>query len=253
MTDRFSGRLAHCLVNIAAVAGSEERKKTTTNAGTTKPAKKEKEQQMKTQISKRIMKHLAMLVVPCLMVGALTVAARADDRARKDKGGQYEQGKHHGHGGHADKRAAKIQGRGTADMVASADTFVPVNGVPTADLAYPINTQFKNNHFRIKAKVHADGSATGTARFVFGDEFSNAWGADAITLECEIDTGSVSEDGTVVLQGLSFEEDFVDGVVTFEELSPFEIIIDPSGSFSLRWCAIPALDLEITKGHLKVK
>ena len=52
-------------------------------------------------------------------------------------------------------------------------------------------------------------------------------GVDLITLECEIDTGTVSEDGTVVLQGVSFEEDFVDGVVVFEELSPFEIIVDP--------------------------
>ena len=86
------------------------------------------------------------------------------------------------------------------------------------------------------------------------NEFANAWGADAITLKCEIDTGSVSDDGTVVLQGFSFEEDFDEfGNVIFEELSPCEIIIDPSGSFSLRWCALPALNLEITKGHLKVK
>jgi hypothetical protein len=55
------------------------------------------------------------------------------------------------------------------------------------------------------------------------------------------------------LQGISFEEDFVDGVVTFEELSPFEIEIDSEGLFTLRWCKLPALDLEITKGHLKVK
>lgn len=171
-----------------------------------------------------------MLVVSCLTVGALTFAA------------------------HADNLAAKIQGKGTADMVASADTYVPVNGAPSADLAYPINTEFKNNHFTIKAKVRADGSATGTARFVFGDEFSNVWGAYAMTLECEIDTGSVSEDGTVVLRGSSFEEDFDEfGNVIFEELSPCEIIIDPAGAFSLRWCAVPALDLEITKGHLKVK
>ena len=76
----------------------------------------------------------------------------------------------------------------------------------------------------------------------------------ALTLECETDAGSVGEDGTVVLQGFSFEQDFDEfGNVIFEELSPFEIIIDPAGSFSLRWCAIPALALEITKGHLKVK
>ena len=98
-----------------------------------------------------------MLLVPFLMVGALTVAAQADDRA------------------------AKIQGRGIADMVASADTFFPANGIPTTDEAYPINTEFKDNQFAIKANVHADGYATGTARFVFGDEFSNAWLVDAIS------------------------------------------------------------------------
>src|SRR5262245_55036547 len=36
---------------------------------------------MKRQISKRIMKRLAMLLIPVLTVGALTVAAQADDRA----------------------------------------------------------------------------------------------------------------------------------------------------------------------------
>ena len=176
------------------------------------------------------MKRLAMLLIPVLTVGALTVAAQAD------------------------QRAAKIQGKGTADMVASADTFFAVNVIPTADEAYPINTEFRDNHFTLKANVYANGGATGTGRFVFGEGFSNAWLVDAMTLDCEIDTGSVSEDGTVVLQGFSFEVDFDEfGDVVFEELTPCEIIIDPAGSFSLRWCAIPALNLEITKGHLKVK
>jgi hypothetical protein len=177
---------------------------------------------MKTQISKRIMKRLAMLLVPLLAVGALTVAAQA---------------------GH---RVAKVNGNGIVTMEATADDTV--YGV------FEEGALFADNHFKIQGKVNADGSANGTAHFVFGDEFANAWGADAMTLECEIDTGSVSDDGTVVLQGSSFEEDFDEfGNVIFEELSPFEIIIDPSGSFSLRWCALPALNLEITKGHLKVK
>ena len=112
---------------------------------------------------------------------------------------------------------------------------------------------FSVNHFEIKGKVNADGSASGSATFVFGEEFSNPWGADVITLECEIDTGTVNEDGTIVLQGISFEEDFLDGETTFEELSPFEIVVDPAGLFTLRWCKLPTLDLEITKGHLKLK
>jgi hypothetical protein len=185
---------------------------------------------METRIINPIIKRLAMLLVPFLTVGALTFAAQADDRA------------------------AKIQGKGTADMVASADTFIPVNGIPTSDLAYPINTEFKDNHFAIKANVYANGLANGTAHFVFGHEFANAWGADLVTLVCEMGTGSVSEDGTVALQGFSFEVDFDEfGAIVFEELSPFEIIIDPSGSFSLRWCATPALNVEITKGNLKLK
>jgi len=160
-----------------------------------------------------------MLVVPLLAVGAFTVAA------------------------HADQLAAKVKGQGIATMEATADDDV-YGVLKKGDL-------FADNHFKIEGKVNADGSASGTAHFVFGDEFANAWGADAMTLECEIDTGSVSDDGTVVLQGSSFEEDFDEfGNVIFEELSPCEIIIDPSGSFSLRWCLIPALNVN---GHLKAK
>src|SRR4051812_49169915 len=166
---------------------------------------------MKTRMNNPILKRLAMLLVPFRAVGAFTVAVQANDRV------------------------AKIQGSGTADMVASADTFFPVNGIPTTDEAYPINTEFKDNHFTVKVNVHADGSANGAAHFVFGNEFSNAWLVDAMTLDCEIDTGSVGEDGTAVLQGISFEVDFDEfGDVVFEESTPCEIIIDPAGTFSLR-------------------
>jgi hypothetical protein len=215
---------------------------------------KEKAQQMETRINNSIMKRLARLLVPFVTVGALTVAAQANDREGKASSGHCEQVIHQGHGGHADHGLTTIEGKGTADMAASADTFIPLNGIPTADLAYPINTEFESNRFAMKANVHADGGVTGTARFVFGDEFASAWGADAMTLECEIGTGFVIEDGTIFLRGSSFEEDFDEfGNVIFEELSPCEIIIDSAGSFSLRWCATPALNVEITKGHLKVK
>lgn len=161
-----------------------------------------------------------------LAVGALTVAAHADD-------------------GQADDRATNVKGRGIATMVATAD-----------DTVYGVFKQgdvFAANSFTIEGGVHPDGSANGSATFVFGEEFSTPWGADVITLKCAVDTGTVSEDGTIVLQGVSFEEDFVDGVVTFEELSPFKIVVHPEGLFSLRWCKLPTLDLEITKGQLKVK
>jgi len=176
---------------------------------------------MKTRISQTIKKRLAMLLIPFLMVGALTFPA------------------------HADNLAAKVKGQGTVDMLATADDTV-FGVFAEGDL-------FVDNHFAIKADVHPDGSASGNATFRFGAEFSNAWGADIITLKCEINTGTVGEDGTIVLQGISFEEDFVDGIVTFEELSPVEIVVNPDGLFTLRWCQTPALALEITKGHLKVK
>jgi len=155
------------------------------------------------------------------MVGALTVPAQAGNLA------------------------AKVKGQGTVDMTATADDTV-FGVFAEGDL-------FVENHFAIKVDVHTDGSASGNATFRFGAEFSNAWGADVMTLKCKINSGTVGADGTIVLQGISFEEDFVDGVVTFEELSPVEIVVDPDGLFTLRWCQTPALALEITKGHLKVK
>ena len=173
------------------------------------------------------MKRLAMLLVPLLAVGAFPVAA------------------------HANARAAQVKGQGTADMVATADTFVPdANDIPTSVEAYPVNTQFTDNHFAIKADVHAGGFSNGTAHFVFGTEFANAWGAAAMTLDCNIYMGTVRKDGTVVLQGSSFEQDFDElGNIIFEELSPCEIIIAPTRSFSLRWCGIAALHVN---GYLKV-
>ena len=77
------------------------------------------------------------------------------------------------------------------------------------------------------------------------------WDASQTKAEIIAVPGSVSEDGTIVLQGFSFEVDFDEfGDVVFEELSPCEIFVDPAGSFSLRWCAIPALNVN---GYLKVK
>lgn len=97
---------------------------------------------METRIDNPIMKRLAMLLVPFLMVGAFTVAV------------------------HGDKLAAQVKGQGVADMVATADTFVPdANDIPTDVEAYPVNTAFKDNHFAIKADIHADGFGNGTAHF----------------------------------------------------------------------------------------
>ena len=167
------------------------------------------------------MKRRAMLIIPFLMCGALTVTAFAD------------------------KPAAKAQGIGNFTMEATAND--------EAFSAFDQGDQFADNHFLMVGKVHPDGSARGFANFVFGDEFAALWGADVVTLKCEIQRGTISDDGTIVLQGLSFEEDFLEGVVIFEEITPFEIVIDPAGLFTLQWCELPAFELEITKGHLKAK
>ncbi len=151
-----------------------------------------------------------MFLVALLTVGALTAAA------------------------HADKPAVKVNGKGIVTMTA---TDVDILLDPPA---FVQGDSFTDNHFKIKGKVYADGSASGTADFVFGEEFSTSYEVDLITLKCEIDTGTVVEDGTVVLQGFSFEEDFINGVVVFEELSPFVIAVDPNGLFTLRWCQLPA-------------
>ena len=150
---------------------------------------------MKTQISSRIVKRLAMLVVPCLTMGALTVAA------------------------HADNLAAKVKGNGIVTMVATADD--DVFG------AFEEGDSFADNHFEINCRVNADGTANGIAHFFFGEEFSAIWGLDRMTLRCNIDTGAVSEDGTIVLQGLSYEKEFAPGVV-WTETTPFVIEVDPT-------------------------
>ena len=167
------------------------------------------------------MKRLAMLVVPCLTVGALTFAA------------------------HADNLAAKVKGKGIVTMVATAND--DVFGV------FEEGDLFADNDFKINCKVNADGTANGIAHFVFGEEFSAIWGVDRMTLRCNMDTGAVSEDGTIVLQGLSYEKDFAPGIV-FTETTAFVIVVDPAaGFFTLRWCELPFLDLVITEGNLTVQ
>jgi hypothetical protein len=191
------------------------------NAGTTKPSTRGNEQPMKTQISRGITQRLAMLVVPFLAVGSLTFAAPADNLA------------------------TKVKGNGIVTMVATADD--DVFG------AFEEGDSFADNHFQINCRVNADGTANGIAHFFFGEEFSAAWGLDGMTLRCNIDTGAVSEDGTIVLQGLSYEKDFAPGIV-WTETTPFVIVVDPAaGLLTMRWCELPFLALEITEENLTVQ
>ena len=166
------------------------------------------------------MKCLTMFLLTFLAVGSLTVVQ-------------------------ADDTTAKVEGKGIATMTATGDD--------EAFGAFAAGDTFGANDFRIKCNVDADGSAEGTASFVFGEDFAALWGADIVTLECEVTNGTIDDDGNVVLQGLSIEEDFADGVLIFEEVTPFEIVIDSAGTATLRWCLLPAFELGITKGKLKVK
>src|SRR5262245_10833252 len=121
------------------------------------------------------MKRFVLVLAVALTAGAFTVAA---------VGG---------------KPVARVEGHGTAVMASTGpdDVF----GVIEEGYPYP------GNDFRIQGQVYADGSAGGTASFVFGEAFSAEWGADVIELICEIETGTVGEDGTVTFQGLAYETD----------------------------------------------
>jgi hypothetical protein len=168
------------------------------------------------------MKRFVMVLAVALTAGALTAAADADG-----------------------KPVARVKGHGTVVMASTG----PDEAFGVIEEGYP----YPRNGFRINGTVYADGSASGAAFFDFGEEFSAEWGADYIELTCEIGSGTVSEDGAVVFQGLAFEQDFLDGVVIFKEYTPFEIVVDAEGLFTLQWCALPPFNLEITKGNLKVK
>ena len=79
---------------------------------------------------------------------------------------------------------------------------------------------FVHNHFAIKAEVHTDGSASGNATFRFGAEFSNAWAADVMTLKCEINSGTVAEDGTIEAIRIADAPGFALGVQWHAEYDP---------------------------------
>ena len=169
-----------------------------------------------------MMKRLTTLVIPFLLLATLTVAA------------------------HAEKPWTTVKGKGIVTMTATGDD--PLLDPP----AFNDGDVFCDNHFEINCRVNADGSANGTAHFVFGKEFSEAYELEGITLRCNSDTGTVSEDGTVCLKGLSYEKDFAPGVV-FTETTGFVIVVGPNGVFTLRWCMLDDFELEIKEGSLTVE
>ena len=137
----------------------------------------------------------------------------------------------------SDNWVAAINGEGVVTMTATGDAFDVVHKDAT----------YADNQFRIKAKINADGSASGIAFFDFGEEFSNLWDAERATLKAKIQHGEV-QNGAVVLRGTSYQKDFAPGVF-FRETTDFTMTIDPSGSFSIQWCMLPAFQ---TDGHVTV-
>lgn len=174
-----------------------------------------------TNFSRTINQRRGMILIPILAVGLLAASVQAD------------------------KPMAKVKGRGMVTLQAAADDV--------AFGAFVKDDVFADNDFEIKVTVRADGSASGVADFFFGEAFSSLWGADFVTLTCEIFAATVQDDGTILLTGSSFEQDFADGDVIFEEVTPFEIVAAPDGLFTLRWCLLPAFDLAIDRGHLRAK
>jgi ELWxxDGT repeat protein len=146
--------------------------------------------------------------------------------------------------------ATEVNGTGAPSQTA-ARSPTTVNASGQALLldgvsAYPFR-------FALAGVISSDGTARGRVNFVFGPEFSEAWGAvpgvDSIHLSGTLTTITVSEDGTIALAGLLTETDFSrgGGVAFAEEDVPFTIVFSPgSWRFTLQWCELPTFDVQLT-------
>ena len=148
----------------------------------------------------------------------------------------------------------------------AADRLASVSGLGKAALTDPDGVE-SPLQFGIAVSVFEDGSARGHATFVLQKPFARDWGAvpgvvDLIWLSAEITSGSVADDGTVTLHGEFVEVDisFREGVVFFEKdtetTSIFEIVVGGNlapNTFTLQWCLLPTFDIEVTRGHLRVR
>ena len=171
----------------------------------------------------------------------------------------------------AAKAAKAVMAAARPDVSLTMEPAAMVSGGGQAVLTDPDGEQF-SHQFAISAVVNNDGSAHGTARFVFPVQFSQKWGAlpgvDLMNLKGEIASGSANGDGSVELNGPFIETDYDRGQgIVYEEDSretgatPLRIVVSGSpGSkqFTLSWCAfIPpngngVFTVEVTKGTLKV-
>jgi hypothetical protein len=155
-----------------------------------------------------------------------------------------------------------------ASLAAAAQAAPPAASVTGGGQAALIDDGTESPlQFQIAAMVFDDESAVGHAIFVLRKPFARDWGAvpgvvDLILLKAEIHAGSVAEDGTITLNGEFTEVDisFTEGVVFVEKdtelTSLFEIVLGGDlgpGEFTLQWCLLPAFEIEVTKGRLRVE
>jgi hypothetical protein len=145
-----------------------------------------------------------------------------------------------------------------------------VTGGGVAVLTDTDGQKFRHNFARA-AMINGDGSARGHARFSFSRAFSLKWGAvpgisEIIHLESELITGSVSQDGSVLVSGPFVETDFASGEgMIFREdsrvtgVAPLSLRNSPdSETLTLTWCEfIPqngtgSFSISVERGNLTI-
>jgi hypothetical protein len=153
-----------------------------------------------------------------------------------------------------------------SSTASASDRLASVSGAGKAALTDPDGVE-SPLQFGIAATVFENGTVRGHATFLLQKPFARDWGAvpgvvDLIWVSAEITSGSVDDDGTVTLHGEFVEVDisYRDGIVFFEKdtetTSIFEIVVGGNmapNTFTLQWCLLPTFDVEVTRGHLRVR
>jgi hypothetical protein len=143
---------------------------------------------------------------------------------------------------------------GSTAAWATGDRPTFVKGGGSGILTDPDGLSFPVQSFSVRARIGGDRPAKGSIRFKWRGSFARVWGdpvcdgtCDTIVLTGEVESGSVAPNGTIVIGGTAREIDKRRGEVVFDSGfdEPFEIIVVPgSDRFSLRWCLLPAFEVD---------
>jgi hypothetical protein len=143
---------------------------------------------------------------------------------------------------------------GSAAALATGDRPTFVKGGGSGILTDPDGLSFPVQNFAVRARIGGDRPAKGSIRFKWRGPFARVWGdpvcagsCDTIVLTGVVESGSVAPNGTIVIAGTAREIDKRRGEVVFDSGfdEPFEIIVMPgSDRFSLRWCLLPAFEVD---------